>query len=266
MTTLENETAIEVPLDLVAVRKYSAALTAGDGRTVDLRIVPYGERIQSDDGLGGVPRGVRYFEEFVAGVFDHVLGAPNRVLLDFEHGDRVDQIVGRGERIEDRPDGLHGAFRMLETPAGETALALVNEGVLTGASVECRFHGPGTRSIRGSDGVVRRVKAKLIKVALCRQPAYPGAVVYGVRTAGEEGVEETLEFDEELLPVPFDADLARRIEALGITLPHRLTDPSQPDPSAPTDPSEVDTSDGASVDSDSTEVPINELGSGGQAR
>lgn len=93
----------QAPADLVAVRRYSAALTPGDGRTVDLRIVPYGERIESDDGLGGLPRGVRYTEEFVAGVFDHVLNAPNRVLLDFEHGDRVDDIVGRGERLEDRP-------------------------------------------------------------------------------------------------------------------------------------------------------------------
>lgn len=231
MTTIETP-ELEVPVDLVAVRKFSATLTPGDGRTVDLRIVPYGERTQANDGLGGVPRGVVYTEEFVSGVFDHVLGAPNRVLLDFEHGDRIEDVVGRGMSVEDRVDGFHGAFRMLDTPAGETALALVNEGVLTGASVECRFQ----KSRRTANGVVQRVKAKLVKVALCREPAYPGAVVLGVRTLVED-VEPELEFAEELQPIPFDPELASRIAALGITIPNRLADPSQTDPSGNPDPS-----------------------------
>jgi HK97 family phage prohead protease len=256
MTIVETTEALEVPVDLVAVRKYSATLEAGDGRTVDMRIVPYGERVESDDGLGGVPRGVRYTEEFVAGVFDHVLNAPNRVLLDFEHGDRIDDVVGRGVSIEDRADGLHGAFRMLETPGGETALALVREGVLGGASVECRF----LRSIRGRDGVVRRMKAKLVKVALCREPAYSGAVVLGVRTAA---VPEVV-LDEEFLPVPFDPELALRIAALGITIPDRLADPSQTDPSPAGDPSDATPPDGSDVTVE-TEVR-NEFGSGGPAR
>src|SRR4029077_4075359 len=115
---------------------------------------------------------------------------------------------GHGVTLEDHSDGFHGAFRMLETPAGETALALVREGVLSGASVECRFHGPGTKSVRGRDGVVRRIKAKLMKVALCREPAYSGAIVLGVRTLEETIADDTLEFEDELRPLPFDADLA----------------------------------------------------------
>lgn len=253
--------ALEAPVDLVAVRKYAATLTPGKGRTVDLRIVPYGERVQANDGLGGVPRGVVYTEEFVAGVFDHEIKAANRVLLDFEHSDRLDGIVGRGLTLESREDGFHGAFRMLETPSGETALALVNEGVLSGASVECRF----LRSLRGADGVVRRVKAKLIKVALCREPAYPGAVVLGVRTL-EDVDESTIEFAEELRPLAFDSELASRIAALGIRIPDRLvTDPSQTDPSASADPSDATPPDGNDDNVDSTEVAENELGSGGSA-
>lgn len=233
MSTLETE-ALEVPVDLVAVRKFSATLAAGEGRTVDLRIVPYGERIESNDGLGGVPRGVVYREEFVAGVFDHVLKAPNRVLLDFEHDDRIEGIVGRGLELASRSDGFYGSFKLLATSAGDTALELVREGVLGGASVECLFQ----RSIRGADGVVRRVKARLDKVALCREPAYPGAVVLGVRTLPD--LEGDLVLDEELLPIPFDPELALRIAALGITLPDRLiADPSQTDPSASADPSET---------------------------
>lgn len=232
MTILESE-ALEVPTDLVAVRKFTAALSAGEGRTVDLRIVPYGERIESNDGLGGVPRGVVYREEFVAGVFDHVLNAPNRVLLDFEHDDRVEGIVGRGLSLASRADGFYGSFKLLATSAGDTALELVREGVLGGASVECLFQ----RSVRGADGVVRRVRARLDKVALCREPAYSGAVVLGVRTLPD--VEPELVLDESLLPIPFDPALALRIQALGITLPDRLIpDPSQTDTSPDGDPSE----------------------------
>jgi Escherichia/Staphylococcus phage prohead protease len=261
METLEHVDALEVPVDLVATRKYSATLTPGDGRTVDLRIVPYGERVQANDGLGGVPRGVVYTEEFVPGVFDHEIKAANRVLLDFEHDERVEGIVGRGLTLESRTDGFHGAFRMLETPAGETALALVNEGVLTGASVECRF----LKSRRGADGVVRRVKAKLLKVALCRDPAYPSSLVLGVRTAVDEEP-ATIEFAEELKPVPFDPELALRISALGITIPDRLVaDPSQTDPSASADPSESTPPDGADDPVDNGGM-TNELGSGGPAR
>jgi len=265
METLESVDALEVPNDLVAVRKYSATLTPGDGRTVDLRIVPYGERVQANDGLGGVPRGVRYTEEFVSGVFSDdaaIRKAPNRVYLDFEHGDRIDDVVGRGLAFEDREDGFHGAFRILETSAGETALALINEEALTGASVECRF----LRSIRGADGVVRRVKAKLIKVALCREPAYPGAMVLGVRTLADDEP-STIEYAEELKPVPFDPDLALRIAALGITLPDRLVaDPSQTDPSLSGDPSVSTPPDGADVVVDPNGGPEDEFGSGGSAR
>ena len=263
MTTIDTITVPETPIEApdVAVRRYSAALTPGDGRTIDLRIVPYGERIEANDGLGGVPRGVRYVEEFVSGVFDHVLNAANRVLLDFEHGDRVEDIVGRGISVEDRADGFHAAFRMLETSAGETALALVNEGVLTGASVECRFQ----RSLRGADGVVRRVKAKLVKVALCREPAYPGAVVLGVRTSDTIEPDPIIEFAPELKPLAFDPDLARRIAALGITIPKRLADPSQTDPSPAGDPSEPTPPNGDDEPVDNGGID-NELGSGGPAR
>src|SRR5689334_4916480 len=72
--TMEQE--LETPQDGAAehgpeviVRTFAAEMTAGDGRTVDVRIVPYGERITHNDGLGGVPKGVPYTEEWVPGAF-----------------------------------------------------------------------------------------------------------------------------------------------------------------------------------------------------
>lgn len=242
-TEIDSTVEVEVPVETVAVRTFTGSITPGDGRTVDLRIVPYGERVRANDGLGGLPRGVEYTEEFVSGVFDHVMSAPNRILLDFEHGDRLEDVVGRGVSVADRPDGFHTSFRMLNTPAGNTALELVREEVLTGASVECRFYGPGTRSIRTAEGVVRRVKAKLNKVALCREPAYSGAVVLGVRTTPSEVI-----LDEEMLPIPFDPELALRIAALGITIPDRLLAPPATDPSASADTSESTPANGLNND------------------
>lgn len=212
-TTATGELELEeAVVDGVAIRTYAAALTPGDGRTVDLRIIPYGERSVNNDGLGGVPRGVPYTEEMVAGVFDHQIKAANRILVDVEHEPGIAGVVGHGLALRSVPgDGFHGSFRIHETPSGDTALTLVREGVLAGASVECRF----LKSIRGADGVVRRVKAQLNKVALCREPAYEGAIVLGVREA-------PIMLDEELLPKPFDSELASRISALGIRIPDRL--------------------------------------------
>lgn len=204
----------EVPA--VATRVYEAELTPGYGRTVDLRIVPYGKRVTVHDGLGGVPVGVPYEEEFLDGVFDHQLKAANRVLLDFEHQPGVANIVGHGVTLATRSaDGLYGSFQLHETQAGETALELVRAGVLAQCSLECLFK----RSIRQASGVVQRVKAQLNKVALCREGQYTDAVVLGLRTPQPAPVL----LDEELLPVEFDDGLAQRVAALGITLPARLT-------------------------------------------
>jgi Escherichia/Staphylococcus phage prohead protease len=205
------ELAILETEEIFAVRTYAVDLTAGDGRTVDLRIAPYGERIKANDGLGGLPRGVVYEEEILPGAFDHQLNAANRVLLNVEHEAGIAGVVGRGSSLASRSDGFYGSFRLLETPAGDTALELVKAGALAGASLEARF----VKSIRTAAGVVQRAKAHLRNVALCRDPAYSGALVLGVRT-------EQVILDEENYPVPFDPELAERIEALGLEVPERL--------------------------------------------
>lgn len=225
-TLIENEPVV-ADVELAARRTFNAELTPGDGRTVDIRIVPYGERAVSNDGLGGLPKGVEYVEEFVDGVFDAQLNAANRVFLDVEHeGHEIRHargpnaggivgVVGHGVALRSVPgDGLYGSFRIHETPLGDTALELVRAGSLTSASVECFFK----RSIRGADGVVRRVKGHLERVGLARVGAYPSAAVLGLRTSSAPILDETL------LPVPFNPELATRIAALGITIPDRLVE------------------------------------------
>lgn len=216
------------------VRSFAAELSAGDGRTVDVRIVPYGEQITHNDGHGGVPKGVPYKEEFVSGVFAHQVNAANRVLANFEHHPGLGGVVGHGLSLREASDGFYGSFRIHETPDGDKALTLIREKVLEGVSVEAK----PVRSERTAAGVVRRVKAHMFAIAFTRFGAYENARVLALRE------EADLIVDEELLPVAMDPELIERCRRLGISLPQRYeTHP------APTDtPAEVDTSEAAPVD------------------
>jgi HK97 family phage prohead protease len=232
-------TAVEVETEpTYAVRTYSVDLVEGDGRTVDVRIVPYGERVQANDGLGGVPRGVIYEEEVLPGAFDHQLNAANRVHVNVEHEPGINGVVGHGLALRSANDGFYGSFRLHDTPAGNTTLELVRAKALGGVSFEARF----VKSIRTAAGVVQRVKANLRNIALCRDPAYSGALVLGLRT------EQDVFIDEQNLPIPFDAELAERIEALGLEVPERLKS-AHP---APTHPAEAAPVAAAPVSEDAT--------------
>jgi HK97 family phage prohead protease len=190
-------------------REFSAELSAGDGRTVDVRIVPYRTPAEvSDDGR------TIYREEWDDNCFDEQLVAGHRlkVLLNFEHLSGISNIVGKGISLRSVPgDGLHGSFRMDEGQDGDKALRLVQDGILDGVSLEAF----PKKSIRTTDGVVRRVRAHLHNVALCRRPAFSDARVLAVR-------EETHQIiDEALLPVDMDPDLVERCRQAGAILPQR---------------------------------------------
>jgi HK97 family phage prohead protease len=208
MSTTETEpTAAEQLL----VRTFAADITPGDGRTAHVRIVPYGVRATAADGLGGLPKGVPYEEEFVPGCFAHQFNAANRVVANLEHQMGVAGIVGRGMELSESGDGTYGVFRFLDHPDGEKALELVREGVFGGISVEAK---PG-RSVRTSAGVVQRVKAHMRAVAFCREPAYAGAEVLAIRE------DDNVILDEELLPKAPDPDVIERLQRLGVAIPDR---------------------------------------------
>jgi HK97 family phage prohead protease len=192
------------------VREYAAELTAGDGRTVDVRIVPYGETATAADGLGGFPRGVPYREQWMPGVFSHQVNAANRVLANFEHQQGIGGVVGHGLALREAADGFHGSFRLHDTADGDKVLMLVKEGVLGGVSLEAS----PVKNVRTAAGVIQRVKANLRAIALCRDPAYMGARVLAVR--------EATVFDEAMLPVDISPELLARCERLGITVPERM--------------------------------------------
>lgn len=193
----------------VLLRTFEADFTVGDGRTVDVRVVPYDTPADvSDDGGRTV-----YREEWASGAFDDQLVAGHRlkVLLNFEHLSGISNVVGKGVALRSQADGLHGSFRVTQGQDGDKALELINDGILDGVSLEAY----AKKSIRTAEGVVRRVKAHLRNVAICREGAFPDARVLAVREAPEQIL------DEALLPVDMDPELVERLRALGVSLPDR---------------------------------------------
>ena len=99
-------------------------------------------------------------------------------------------------------------FTAFETPAGDTALAMINDGILSGLSVRALVLGPGRRQ----GDIIVRTACHLDRVALCREPAYAGAVVEALRAASPASEPVVL---AELRP-PRNTELDERLRALGI--------------------------------------------------
>lgn len=173
-------TVVETIERTTLVRSFELPLAESwDGRTLDTRIVPYDEPTTVADPPDFTP----YQEVFRAGAFRRQLSTPgrDRVWLNVEHEQGFRGAIGRSLRFDDREDGLHGSFGVLENADGDKALELINEGFLTGVSLEFR-----ELSSRRVNGVVERVRAHLDKVSLCRFPAYAGAGVLAVREEPDE--------------------------------------------------------------------------------
>jgi uncharacterized protein len=185
----------------IIVRSRTIELAEADEHTIGGRCVPYGEVALVDDGKGP------YREMFARGAFRRVTKAPHKVILDFEHREGILDIVGYGVELVERDDGLHGVFRP-DGPQGDKALELIRAGVLTGMSVRALVLGPGRRQ----GDVVVRTACHLDRVALCREPAYAGAVVEALRSADLTAEPPQL---AELRPPP-NPELDERLRALGI--------------------------------------------------
>jgi HK97 family phage prohead protease len=190
---------------------------AGDGRTIDARIVPYGVTARVADP----PQYRPYEESFVRGAFERQMGASHRIWLNFEHEQGIRGVIGHGVELEDRADGLYGSFRVHENPDGDKALSLVRQGLLTGLSLEF-----AALKSRVKDGVTQRLRAHIDKVSLCRDvvAAYQGAEVLAVRQgavedeAQEEPAQEPQEeadTPEEQPPTEVSSEVDEALERIG---------------------------------------------------
>lgn len=234
---MSEETIVETG---IIARTFAAELSVGDGRTVDVQIVPYGERIRHNDGLGGIERGAWYEEEWVSGAFAAQAAAKGRerkVLANMEHEQGIRGVVGHGLALREGADGFYGSFRVHDGPDGDKALMLIEEKILDGISIEAK----PLRSVRDRAGVVRRVKAHCVGIAFCRDPAYKSARVLAVREDAEDDVVVIEEDHSELAPRDMDPELVARCRELGVALPARYAHLAETDTSSDEDTSEGDT-------------------------
>lgn len=189
------------------VREFVAADVEVTGRTVDVRLVPFGEVARVADPPDWRP----YQEEWLPGVFDHQLNAANRIHAKYGHSKSVMDVVGHGITLRSVPgDGYHISAKIHQTVQGETALELLRDDALPCVSLEAR----PVKSVRAGN-VVQRIKANLSAFAFCQRGAFAGAQVLALRQEPE------LLLDEQLLPVNADPELIERCRRLGIKIPQR---------------------------------------------
>jgi len=218
------------------LRSFEAAAVEVEGRTVDVRLVPFGEVARVADP----PDFREYDEEWMPGCFDHQLTAANRIHANYEHMRGPANIVGHGVTLRAEPDGYHLTSAIHRTNAGDATLELLNAGALSGVSLEAY----PVRNVRSTTGVIQRMKANLRGFAFSRKGAFQGAQVLAVRAAEEDEVETT--FDAALLPVDLSPEVVDRCRRLGILVPRRylappVTDtPDESGPSGETAPADHD--------------------------
>lgn len=194
------------------VRSFDAVAVEVEGRTVDVRLVPFGEVARVADPPDFEP----YDEEWMPGCFDHQLNAANRIHANYEHMQGPANLVGHGVAFRAESDGYHLTSKIHETPQGDATLALLRDGALPAVSLEAR----PVRNVRTQAGVIQRVKANLRGFAFARQGAFAGAQVLAVRSADD--LEVTVEeLDPALLPVEMDPEVVERCRRLGLKLPQR---------------------------------------------
>lgn len=203
---------------VLVVRTFAAEIGANTKeRIIEGVVLPYNKPCIVGDHDGSPT----YSEEWAPGVFRANMNAANRVLLDIEHYGAMPDIigsmgsiqgtVGHGLSLQDKPEHLYGAFRVLKHPDGDKALELAEAGVLSAFSVAAKFLPTG--SLRTKSGTVRRINARLDRVSLCRAGAFEDARVMAIRS------EQIL--DAEDYEQPIDPELALRMAALGLALPDR---------------------------------------------
>lgn len=192
--------------DVLYLRATAGTSAADDGRTVDLRLVPYNQPATVADLIGGRP-GPAYREGFRPGAFRAQLRAASHVWLTFGHAQAFTERLGSGVTLDEHDDALYGTFRTVDSDIGRHAYAMVRDGILS----ECSVAFVPERSVTDPDGTVWRTKARLDQVGLCRagEGAYRGADVLAARTA-ELGARDRFAG----LRPPRDPQLDARIAAL----------------------------------------------------
>lgn len=155
-------------------------------REIDARLAPFDQVIQTISGPEVIVRGA--FADIDP---DKVLlmGLEHEVHLGLGQDGRVvptRRPTGKALKIEEREDGAYGTFRVAKTATGDEMLALIEEGVVGGVSVEMGRNARTRIETRNGRRVSVVEHADLRAVSPTYQPAYAEARVLAVRSQKED--------------------------------------------------------------------------------
>jgi len=150
-------------------------------RTVTGLVVPY--NVPAD--ITEVRKGqvISYTEQFAPGSMDRAAAAPNRVMLQIEHDDRLERLAGYGLSFRDSDAGCVGEF-VLHPSMADRSVELL-ESSHRGFSVTFQTINPLWGTERPGELVTRRV-VHTRAVAAVPDPAYADAGVLALRAAADE--------------------------------------------------------------------------------
>jgi hypothetical protein len=120
------------PAAPLLTRSFEDAEVYAKGRRVELMCAPFNTpaRVLDPPPSGD---GKPYYEELLPGCFREATLDPLAVELDISHGERT---IGHAERLEEKPDGLVGAFTLTGSRREvDRTTSLIRSGHLGGASV-----------------------------------------------------------------------------------------------------------------------------------
>lgn len=156
------------------VRSYACEIrAAGDGRTLTGRAVPYDSPTTINAEYGS------FTEVIKPGAFARSIAERGDRVRVLANHDRGSFPIGKPSRLWEQADGLYLESRIVDTQAGNEALALVRDGVVSGLSIGFR----PVKADTSTDGVRTITEAALLEVSLTAFPAYDGAQVTSVRHA-----------------------------------------------------------------------------------
>ena len=155
-------------------------------REIDMRIAPFGVTIETLNGP----------EVIEAGAFRNtdpskvlLMGLEHEVHLGLSQDGRVIPVrrpTGRALAIDEREDGAYATFRVARTASGDEMLALADEGVVGGVSVEMGANARTRTEKRNGRRTSVVEFADLRAVSPTYHPAYAEARVLAVRSAEED--------------------------------------------------------------------------------
>lgn len=124
------------------------------------------------------------------------------VSLNVEH--KAADVVGKAVAIETTPEGLRASFRVIETPAGDTALLEAAEGLRACLSIEIE-------PIVTRQGAI--VSGTVTGAALVARPAFPSAKLAASEV---EDLGDAAEIVEDLIDVTINGESLENVEKVEI--------------------------------------------------